>query len=104
MLERVPDQSLLVDSATVPAERVQATRGRDYLFVYSAVGKPFTVRLGKISGTALRATWFDPRTGNVEPIGTIDNAGTRLFSPPRAGYGQDWVLILDDDAKAYPAP
>jgi hypothetical protein len=104
MLERVPDQSLLVDSNTVAAERVQATRGRNYAFVYSAAGKPFTVRLGKISGAVLRAAWFDPRTGKVESIGNVDNAGTRLFTPPRAGYGQDWVLLLDDDANGYSAP
>jgi hypothetical protein len=104
MLERVPDQSLLVDSTTVAAERVQATRGRDYIFVYSAVGKPFMLRLGTIAGAVLRAVWFDPRTGNVQSVAIIENAGTRLFTPPRSGYGQDWVLVLDDDAKRYAAP
>ncbi len=104
MLERVPDQSLLVDGNTVAAERVQATRGRDYLFVYSAAGNPFTVQLGRISGAVLRAAWFDPRTGTLESVGTFANSGTRAFTPPRAGYGQDWVLLLDDVAKAYASP
>jgi hypothetical protein len=104
MLERVPDQSLIMENNLAPAERIQATRGIDYLFVYSAAGKPFTVNLGKISGTVLRATWFDPRTGKVDAAGTVQNAGTKLYKPPRIGYGQDWVLVLDDDGKHYAAP
>lgn len=104
MLERVPDQSLIVENDLAPAERIQATRGADYLFVYSAAGKAFTVNLGKISGSALRAAWFDPRNGKVEAAGTVENVGTKLFRPPRTGYGQDWVLVLDDDRKGYAGP
>ena len=26
------------------------------------------------------------------------------FIPPTSGYGQDWVLIIDDVAKNYSAP
>ncbi len=104
MLTRVPDQSLIVENDLAPAERIQATHGADYLFVYSAAGKAFTVRLGKISGMVLRAAWFDPRSGKVETAGLVDNAGIRLFTPPRSGYGQDWVLILDDNARGYGLP
>ncbi len=104
MLARVPDQTLIVESDLSSSERVQATRGSDYLFVYSAAGKAFTVRLGTISGAVLRASWFDPRSGKVESIGKIDNSGARLFTPPRTGYGQDWVLVLDDDARGYALP
>ncbi|MEP7002357.1 MAG: glycoside hydrolase family 140 protein [bacterium] len=101
---RVPDQGLLIEADLTPSDRVQATRGADYAFVYSAAGKPFTVRLGTISGTALRTSWFDPRTGKVEVASTVENAGTRLFTPPHSGYGQDWVLVLDNDAKGYRLP
>lgn len=104
MPERVPDQSLIVENNLASAERIQATRGTDYLFVYSAAGKAFTVNLGKISGTVLRAAWFDPRNGKVEAAGTVENTGTKRFRPPRAGYGQDWVLVLDDDGKGYAWP
>jgi hypothetical protein len=50
MLDRVPDQSLITN-ALGANDRIQATRGNDYLFVYTAQGKPFTVNMGKISGT-----------------------------------------------------
>lgn len=104
LLDRVPDQSVIVENNLAPAERVQATRGKDYLLVYTAAGKAFTAHLGKISGKVLRATWFDPRTGKSESAGTMENTGTRLFTPPQSGYGLDWVLVLDDENRGYKMP
>ncbi len=104
LLDRVPDQSIIVENNLAPAERIQATRGKDYLLVYSAAGKGFTVNLGKISGKTLRVTWFDPRTGKTESAGTVENIETHLFTPPRTGYGMDWVLVLDDVEKGYGLP
>lgn len=104
MLERIPDQSLLVEAGTAVAERVQATRGKDYVFVYAATGKPFQLRLGIISGSILQAYWFNPRNGLAESAGTFPNKGVQQFKPPTSGYGNDWVLILDDMASAYPQP
>lgn len=37
-------------------------RGR-YAFVYAPAGRPFSVRMDKLSGGVVRAWWFDPRTG-----------------------------------------
>jgi hypothetical protein len=101
MLERVPDQSLIKENNNAAAERIQATRGDDYLFVYTAAGKPFTIVNGKIKGATLHAYWFDPRSGKTTDIGTIKNTGTKKFTPPSTGYGQDWVLVLDDVARRY---
>lgn len=104
LLERVPDQSLVIESNLTPAERIQATRGNDYLFVYTAAGKPFTVTMGKIKGDRLNAYWYDPRNGQSKDIGGVENKGTKKFDPPSTGYGQDWVLVLDDAAKQYAKP
>ena len=101
MLERVPDQSLIVEHDLPAAERIQATRGNDYAFIYTAAGKSFTVNLGKISGTKLNATWFNPRNGEMQKSEQINNKGQKKFTPPSAGYGHDWVLILDDAVKNY---
>jgi len=101
MLERVPDQSLIVEHDLPAAERIQATRGNDYAFIYTAAGKSFTVNLGKISGTTLNASWFNPRNGEVKKSEQVNNKGLKKFTPPSAGYGQDWVLILDDAVKHY---
>jgi hypothetical protein len=97
-LERVPDQSLILDNGT-RYERVAATRGLSYAIAYSYTGKPFRVQMGKISGKRVRAAWFDPRTGQTQPIGTFANKGTRTFTPLGIpAPGNDWALLLDDDA------
>jgi Protein of unknown function (DUF4038)/Putative collagen-binding domain of a collagenase len=104
MLERVPDQSLVVENNLGAAERIQATRGSDYAFIYAATGKSFTVNLGKISGTTLNAYWFDTRKGEVKVLEKLENKGTKSFTPPSTGYAQDWILVLDDAAKNYKQP
>jgi len=100
--ERVPDQSLILENNLAASERIQATRGKDYIFIYSAAGKPFTVVLGKISGKMLNAYWFNPRNGTLKSDERIENSGNKKYTPPANGYGQDWVLILDDVEKNYP--
>jgi hypothetical protein len=102
-LERIPDQSLITEAYS-GGERIQATRGQDYAFIYSTAGKPFTVNMGKISGKQVNATWFDPRTGNTIVLGKFKNTGKQLFTPPSTGIDNDWVLILDDMNKNYPVP
>ena len=42
--------------------------------------------------------------GTAVAIEPIDNQGTREFRPPSEGWSSDWVLILDDASKNYPAP
>ncbi len=105
-LIRVPGQDALASDAGTGTDRVQATRGADgsYLFVYSASGKPFTVNMDKIGGRRAKAHWYDPRTGKVEQAGTHPTTGTREFTPPSNGKGNDWVLVLDDEARKFPAP
>jgi len=102
-LVRVPDQTTVTDAYS-GADRVQATRGSDYAFVYSATGQAFTVTLGKLSGSKVKGWWYNPRDGAATAIGEFDNTGTRLFTPPSNGYGNDWVLALDDASKNYPPP
>jgi len=103
MLSRVPDQTIVADPLG-GWERIQATRGDGYLFVYTGAGRAFTVNLGKISGARVRAYWYDPRNGTSTEIGTFENSGTREFTPQYEGLGSDWVLVLDDPGKGYPAP
>jgi hypothetical protein len=60
-----------------------------------------TVDLSKISGSRVKAWWFDPASGDVRSAGVFENRGLRTFSPPAGG---DWVLVVDDVAKNLPAP
>lgn len=103
-LDRVPDQSLIVENNLFAGERIQATNGRDYAFIYSSQGRVVTVNMGKISGTKITASWYNPRNGVSKEAGIFDNKGQQKFTAPTAGYGQDWVLILDDESKHYAKP
>jgi hypothetical protein len=99
-LDRVPDQSVILENNNPPAERIQATRGSDYIFVYTAAGKPFTVDPTKIKVSHLKACWYNPRDGKVTAI-DLNKISDYKFYPPSRGYGQDWVLVLDDADKGY---
>jgi len=103
-LDRVPDQSLIVENNLFAGERIQATHGKDYAFIYTAQGRAITVNMGKISGTKITASWYNPRNGVSTEAGSFDNKGQQKFTAPTAGYGQDWVLILDDESKHYAKP
>jgi Protein of unknown function (DUF4038)/Putative collagen-binding domain of a collagenase len=111
-LTRVPaDEVIVTDrvATSVPGAgryRFVATRDADgtYAMVYAPAGRSFTVRMNVIKGDRIRAWWFNPRTGRASSIGTFQNTGEREFSPPDAGEALDWVLVLDDEGKTYPAP
>ena len=77
------------------------TRGKDYVFIYSGAGKQFTVVMGKTEGKTVNVFWFNPRNGAISKEPQIANTGNIIFRPPSSGYGQDWVLILDDATKNY---
>lgn len=93
---RIPDQSLIVSETHSGGSHVSATRDSEgtYALIHSAAGLPFAVALDKLHGP-LRAAWFDPRTGESRPIGTVESKGEREFTPPTQGETEDWVLTLD---------
>jgi hypothetical protein len=103
MLDRVPDQSVIT-TAMGANDHIQATRGKDYIFVYTAQGKPVTVNMGKISGSNVTAYWYDPKNGESKSGGQFSNKGKQTFTPPSSGYGHDWVLVLDDASKKFKDP
>jgi hypothetical protein len=111
-LTRVPDDSVIVTDrvpTSVPGAgryRYVATRDQDgsYAMVYVPAGRKFKVRMDKITGTTVKAWWFNPRDGKATLFGEFGNQGQREFTPPDYGESLDWVLVLDDAAKKYPPP
>ena len=111
-LTRIPDQSVIIPDAvptSVPgAGRYAFVATRDeagtYAMVYAPVGRPFQVRTSLVKGQQLRAWWFNPRNGLSQEIGESANTGEATFTPPDPGEMLDWVLVLDDAGKNYPAP
>jgi Protein of unknown function (DUF4038)/Putative collagen-binding domain of a collagenase len=79
------------------------TEDGSFLFAYTPTGTPLKVTMGAITGPKVRAAWFDPRAGVSSPIGEFAKTDEHEFKPPSEGRGHDWVLVLDDAAKGYPA-
>lgn len=111
-LTRVPDDSIIAEDSVPTAipgagsYRFVATRDRDgtYAMVYVPVGRAFTVHMDVVRGPEVVAWWYNPRTGEAEEIGVYTNESTRTFTPPDPGENLDWILVLDDLSKNYPAP
>lgn len=97
---RVPDPALAGDTLSVGA-----TRGDGYIMVYAGQGQTFNVDTRSLSGLSLQAWWFNPRDGSAEKEGSYTGGGTLTFDPPGdESDNNDWVLVLDDQARAFPAP
>jgi len=103
MEERVPDTGLITDPLH-EHDHIQATRGKGYAFIYTSQGKEMSIVMGKITGESIVATWYNPRNGETKEAGRFKNRGQLKIKAPSTGYGQDWVLILDDADKNYKLP
>ena len=104
MLDLVPDQSLIVAGQGDCGSYSCAIRGKSHAFVYIPTGNKTTIRMGVISGGKVKASWFDPRFGEITEIGEFKNSGERSFEVPgmskeldwlKSGRGCDWVLVLE---------
>jgi hypothetical protein len=89
----------LVEKSYEGADKILAARASDgsFAFVYTPTGSPIAARLAKIGTRGLRASWFDPRTGETREIGKFPSEGAHTFEPPSSGRGNDWLLILEKD-------
>ncbi len=109
---RIPDQAIIVTDrvpTSVPGAgryKFVATRDTDrtYAMVYAPIGRAFQVKMLSIQGEKVKAWWFNPRDGQSTAIGEFPNGGEKEFTPPIPGEMLDWVLVLDDASKNYPAP
>ena len=102
----IPDHSLVANGPSSEKERIRAARASDgsFAFAYSTYGAAFTVDLTAIAAQRVKEIWYNPRYGLSFPIGTSDNGGEKTYSPPTEGRGCDWILILEDEQKAFPLP
>jgi hypothetical protein len=110
---RAPDQEVVLNNfprgeQNEPNLRyMMATRGDGYVMVYTHYGDPVEVKLGPtvLSGSNVKAWWFRPTDGTGTFIGRYPNVGSRTFNPPgEPARGNDWVLVIDDAARDWPAP
>lgn len=95
-LERVPDQSLIAAGQGKKYDRLLATRGKKYAFIYTYNGRNMQINAEKLEGSKVKASWYNPRNGQITVIGTFNKSKLLNFNPPGIKKtGNDWVLILD---------
>ena len=102
-LDRIPDQELIAENYE-GSNHLQATRGKDYVFIYSPNGLRIKVNMGRISGENVKAYWYNPRKGSSSYLGEYANTEVQSFVPSSSGRNNDWVLVLDDSNANYAAP
>ena len=94
--DRIPDPSLIAGEPGEKYDRLLATRGREYALIYSYTGRDMDINMGKISGSKVSASWFNPRNGQLSTLGEFENNGIKSFDPPGVEEeGNDWVLVLE---------
>lgn len=122
MLTRIPDQWLIINDPMSIKDRIQACRSSDgsYAMFYTASGRPISVKLRHhgddwVTGESIRSWWYNPRNGKADLIDVrkreatndLDRARDDItfeYSPPTSGEGEDWILVIDDASKDFPAP
>ncbi|MBQ3196637.1 MAG: glycoside hydrolase family 140 protein [Alistipes sp.] len=111
--DRVPAEEFIVQDevySSVPgAGRYRFVATMDtagsYAMVYAPIGREFSVKTDMLKAEKITAWWYCPRTGKAQKIGSFANDGQpKAFTPPMKGEAMDYVLVLDDAAKRYPAP
>ncbi len=108
---RIPDQTVLISPQTKDLTRIQITRDgtpgnndASYVMAYFPGHTEATLDTAKINTRNLRGWWFNPRNGSAQPLKTFRNRHPMKFTPPTNVAGEDWVLVLDDAQRNYPAP
>jgi hypothetical protein len=95
-MERVPDLSLIADGQGERYDRLLATRGKKYAFIYTYTGRDMDINAEKLEGSKIKASWYNPRNGQITGIGMFNKSNLLKFNPPgEKKDGNDWVLILD---------
>ncbi|MFH0758638.1 MAG: glycoside hydrolase family 140 protein [Bacteroidota bacterium] len=93
--DRIPFQSIL-KVPKVGEEHIRCTGGNSYLMCYLPLGGTLELEMRRIPWQKSKASWFNPRTGQSEPIGIFLKNDTGSFTAPSSGVGNDWVMVLDE--------
>jgi hypothetical protein len=106
MLNRIPDQSIIVNEQGEKGEHIEAFRAADngYAMIYLPVGKSITVNTSFMKCKEVMAWWFNPKDASVQKKGKVERKDSMEFTSPTTGKENDWVLIIDDSTKNYKGP
>jgi hypothetical protein len=101
-----PAQSMIYDGPRTGGAKIRAALAKDgsFAFIYSPRGEQFTVDRRMVKGNRVREIWYNPRYGNSQVVHVTSSAAFQTYTPPTSGRGNDWILILEDEAKKFSLP
>lgn len=102
--ERVGDQSVIAGENGTRYDRAIATRGSDYLLVYTYTNRPMQIDLTKISGAAKHVWWYSPTDGTLTYVGVFEDGVHTFGGDGPTGPAHDRVLIATDRQTDYLSP
>jgi hypothetical protein len=69
------------------------TPDNNTFLVYLPTSRTLTIDIKKISGKKLKASWYNPRTGEISLVDPIQDKRMTDFTPVSNG---DWLLIIEN--------
>jgi hypothetical protein len=105
MLNRIPDQSIIVNGQGGKGEHIEAFHAADnsYAMIYLPVGKIITVNTSFMKCKNVVAWWFNPKDASVQKT-IFERKDQMEFTSPTTGIENDWVLVIDDATKNFKEP
>ncbi len=100
----LPDQAIILNGPTTGGGKIRSARATDASFaiIYSPFGEAFTLDKSIVRANKLKEFWYDPRYGASYEIDEPERWGIQTYTPPTAGRGHDWILVIEDAAADFP--
>jgi hypothetical protein len=95
----VPDQSVLAAGGNTEGQVLTLSARHQkglWAMVYRAEPGSCSVNMGTLKLASVRASWIDPRTGDITAAGIFPNKGVQSFTTPDGM--EDSLLVLERDA------
>lgn len=102
MLDRYPDQSIILKGDECSINHIAATQGSGYAFVYLPSNREVQIDFSRIKGETFKTWWYNPRTGEASFIKEINGHPRESFRVPVSGV--DWVLVIDEASRNFSEP
>jgi len=106
MLERIPDQSIVVSGQGKMGEFVTSFKDRSgsYIMIYVPTKKTISINTSSLHSRKIKFWWFNPKTGQASDYKKSRRKEIMIFTAPDFLENQDWVLVIDNDDYSYPIP
>jgi len=99
-LERRPAPELIAGNQYSRYDYVAATKGNNYALAYTYTGRNFSIDITKLGFQIKDTRWLNPASGKRTNATFTKDSSVITFDPPgKPANGNDWVLILEGDAR-----